>query len=235
MKYRVEDKYIVNDAYIELLKLRLGEIMDLDEHSKNGSYLIRSLYFDDMKDSMLYEVEDGTDYRYKLRLRTYNRDESFINYEKKSKRNGFTHKESVRLDRETAEKMIEADDVFSAATVDIQISTDTHELIKQHVAEAGVRLLHPVTIVEYERMAYISPAGNVRITIDKNIGGCSEVKSFFDENIDTCPVLPAGSHILEIKYDEVLPAYIKDMINIGRLSRTSYSKYYMARRLPQIC
>lgn len=84
-------------------------------------------------------------------------------------------------------------------------------------------------IVEYERTAFVEPVGNVRVTFDKNIGGTTEIKTFFDEYIPAVPALPAGVHILEVKYDEFLPDYIKEILEIGSLRRTSFSKYYYTR------
>ena len=71
--------------------------------------------------------------------------------------------------------------------------------------------------------------GNVRITFDRNISGCDKVTNFFEEKIQLVLLLPAGWHVLEVKYDEFLPDYIKDVLEIGILQRTAFSKYYYAR------
>ena len=90
-------------------------------------------------------------------------------------------------------------------------------------------LLHPVTIVEYERTAFIEKAGNVRITFDMNIGAGSAVGRFFDDNIMPVPILKTGMHIMEIKYDEMLPDHIKNAIDINNLKKSAFSKYYYSR------
>ena len=97
MYYRVEDKYIVYEDQIAYFRERLKDLMVRDEHSRNGSYLIRSIYFDDKQDSALYEIESGIDDRTKIRIRNYNCDDSFIRLEEKSKKSGFTHKKSVMI------------------------------------------------------------------------------------------------------------------------------------------
>ena len=43
--------------------------------------------------------------------------------------------------------------------------------------------------------------------------------------------MEAGAHILEIKYDELLPDYIRKILDIGSLQRTAFSKYYFARQI----
>ncbi len=107
MYYRVEDKYIVYEDQIAYLRERLKDIMVRDAHSAGGSYLIRSVYFDDMRDSALCEIESGIDDRSKIRIRSYNADDSFIRLEEKSKKSGFTHKESVMISAETVRELID--------------------------------------------------------------------------------------------------------------------------------
>ena len=63
-KYRHELKYQVTDAQIQMLKNRINHLLPLDSHvAKTGSYVIRSLYFDDYYDRCLQENENGTDPR----------------------------------------------------------------------------------------------------------------------------------------------------------------------------
>ena len=59
--------------------------------------------------------------------------------------------------------------------------------------------------------------------------GSKKVKSFLDKNISLVPLLPVGQHVLEVKYDEFLPEYIGEVLELGSLQRTSFSKYYYAR------
>ena len=88
----------------------------------------------------------------------------------------------------------------------------------------------PVQIVEYERIAMVEPNGNVRVTFDRNIGGTNQIGTFFDTVLPCVPALPAGIHILEVKYDEFLPDPIREVLNSISLKRVSFSKYYFTRR-----
>ena len=92
------------------------------------------------------------------------------------------------------------------------------------------RLLRPKVIVEYDRVPYIYPQGNVRITLDENIRSSSRVELFLEDQIPTRPILPAGQHILEVKYDEYLPDFIYRAVQLQGLHRTAFSKYYLCRR-----
>lgn len=87
----------------------------------------------------------------------------------------------------------------------------------------------PKCIVEYERFAFTETMGNVRVTFDRNIAGSAQTDRLFDSDLFTVPVMPQSHHILEIKYDELLPHYILQALDLGNLRRQSFSKYYMTR------
>lgn len=216
MDYRVEDKYLITDVQIEYLKMKLREVMEGDSHTSDGTYLVRSLYFDDRYNSCLMDNENSIDKRYKYRIRTYNNDLSTIHLEKKSVCKGFVHKDSCFFDIGRINKITvpKADDPF---------------LYKCMYKDVMLKGFRPVSIVEYERMAFVEKIGNVRITFDRNIGGCYETDKFGESIIPLAPLLPKGMHIMEVKYDEVLPGYIKKLINTGEFNKTSYSKYYYSR------
>ena len=113
--------------------------------------------------------------------------------------------------------------------------------LKRKVREKTQKLSCPITkeqcemlmrgvIVEYDRVPYIYPQGNVRITLDENIRSSSRVELFLEDQIPTRPILPAGQHILEVKYDEYLPDFIYRAVQLQGLHRTAFSKYYLCRR-----
>lgn len=223
MEYRVEDKYYITDAQIALLMHKLEGFVRKDMNGDNGSYLIRSVYYDDIDDSCLKTNEDGTDKRSKYRIRAYNHDDSYILLEKKSKNKGFTHKDSCKISLDDYSRYV--------TESDYHISESLSFLQKKFCVESQIKMLRPVVIVEYERTAYVETAGNVRITIDRNIGTSRDFAHFFDEQMEVRPIMPCGRHILEVKYDEILPSYIKRILDDGALQRISYSKYYMARTM----
>ena len=56
------------------------------------------------------------------------------------------------------------------------------------------------------------------------------VKGFFYENLPTRQILSADQHLLEVKYDELLPDYLKDALQLGNLQQSTFSKYYLCRK-----
>ena len=59
-KYRHELKFKISDAAAEVLKQKLSLILKKDKNAfyEDGSYLIKSLYFDDRESSSYYEKLD---------------------------------------------------------------------------------------------------------------------------------------------------------------------------------
>ena len=84
-KYRHEIKYVISKQMAEILKQRLLLIMDVDANSSNldNTYLIRSLYFDDINNTAYYEKIDQTHQNWnkvstaKMRLARYNEGRSY--------------------------------------------------------------------------------------------------------------------------------------------------------------
>ena len=112
---RHEIKYSVSLIQAELLKTRLGALLRPDPHAgPDGSYFIRSTYFDDPDFTAYHEKLDGVKERTKYRIRYYNFDESVIFLEKKTKDGDLTGKDSQRLTKAEAEALLWGDRSLSA-------------------------------------------------------------------------------------------------------------------------
>ncbi len=226
MDFRHELKFIVSERELEVIKYRLKPLMRQDAHQKKGAYSVRSLYFDDFYNSCMRENEDGIDNRSKYRIRIYDGDLSVIKLEKKMKYRGMTRKVSESISKESC--------ICYMGGNSPGLSPESTDLQKEFYGKIRMKGMHPVCVVEYERTAFVEPKGNVRITFDKNIRGNEKTEGFLDLKIQAAPLLPKGSHILEVKYDELLPDYICRALEIGTLQRTSFSKYYYARNYKNI-
>lgn len=218
MEYRHELKFLVSDITLEKLKYRLSPFMETDEFHTNEFYTIRSLYFDDLFDSCLNENRAGTDNRFKYRVRFYKGNLDYINLEKKYKLRGMTKKEAEQVTLEQVKSYMQLD-------ADVAKGRLTTELFVASL-KSGMK---PKCIVEYDRYAFVEPAGNVRITFDMNLRGSTDIERFLNDEEFATPVLPVGWHILEIKYDEFLPSYILELVDINSLQRQSFSKYALVR------
>ena len=90
--------------------------------------------------------------------------------------------------------------------------------------------MRPKVIVEYVRYPFIERNGNVRITFDEAISSSNEIGSFLDRNITVRPIMEKGQGIMEVKWDEFLPDYIKETMQLDSLNWNSFSKYYQCRK-----
>lgn len=192
-----------------------------DVHQKGSCYEIRSLYFDDILDRCMDENEAGIDQRDKYRIRIYDPDAQVIHLEIKEKNCGLTKKRACDLSRHECERII-------AGT--LPMAADHRSVLNQLQLQMRCVLMRPKVIIAYERTAFVHPVGNVRITFDRNIAASAVCHQFFDPRIDSLvPVLPAGLHVLEVKYDELLPDFIAQQLEIHTLRQTAFSKYYLGR------
>ena len=220
--YRYEKKYVITNIQKEILKNTLSAALYLDSNIKNpdGRYFIRSLYFDDYKKTSYYQVLDGVSKREKYRIRYYNLDPSYITLEKKSKENNLGKKDKDILTKELVMKFIENEEIESNRPVVTELQS-----------KMKTEFYKPVIIIDYERMAFTYPVNDVRITLDYNISCSYEISKFFEKNINSIPLLEKNTAILEVKYNDFLPDIVKNLINMGNLELTSFSKYSTGREM----
>ncbi len=223
VKFRHEFKYLISSAELEIIKTRVKNLLEPDSHTGDrGSYSIRSLYFDDYYNRCFYENENGTDPREKFRIRIYNHSTDRIMLECKRKEHGMTNKSSCALTVEQTRLLM------SGKTVpDIE---NQPPLLRKLTLRMLTRRLHPVVIVEYERIPYVYKNGNVRVTLDTNISSSDSVGQFLDETITKRPIMPVGQQLLEVKFDEYLPDFIHKNLQLNNLRQTAFSKYYLCRK-----
>lgn len=219
LEYRNEYKYICSVADLKIIEHRLRPIMKYDSHQKGNSYRIRSLYFDDYYETAYTENEIGIDNRKKFRIRVYDNPKEMIRLEVKYKNRGKTHKDSCQISQELCEK------ILSGKRIDFD--KNAPKPLKLLYIEMSMYNMKPRIIIEYERTAFTYPLGNVRVTLDRNISYSKDIKDFLEDRINLIPIQDKGQHVLEVKYDEFIPDYIAQVLELGNLERTAFSKFYL--------
>lgn len=220
--FRHELKFLISSQQVAALEARLLAVMQKDPHLKGDAYNIRSMYFDDLDHSCFYENENGTDPREKFRIRIYDGKDSFIRLELKMKSKGMTKKLQCRMTREQVDTVLRGE---SLADFD-----HLPALLKKFELQRMCRLLRPDVIVDYDRVPYIYALGNVRITIDSNVASSTQFDAFFGSHLMKRPVFQQDMVLLEVKYDELLPDYIKNLIWEFTAQRTTFSKFYYCKK-----
>lgn len=224
MRFRHEYKYLCTEGQMEILRVRLNNIMKKDIHaeSSGGRYRVKSLYFDDMDNSCFWENENGTDMRVKYRIRIYNDRRDYIALECKRKERGLTWKESCRLNEEQFAFLVHE-------TGDVQIE-QLPKLARKFLLLKKEYQLSPKVIVSYERTPYVYPAGNVRVTFDRDISSSRNFEFFLQNDPVRRLILPAGQQLLEVKYDEYLPDFLYHILSLPDMQCITFSKYYLCRK-----
>lgn len=221
MNARHEYKHSLNYMDYQILRGRLEHLLARDENvDARGEYRVRSLYFDSPRDKALREKIDGVDRREKFRIRRYNDDVNYLRLEKKSKAQGLSYKQSVSLEKAQVADLLAGETDWMVA--------DGRDLVMELYAKMKGEQLRPRTIVDYIREPFVYPAGNVRITLDREIRTGLKSTDFFSENLTT---IPAGDHfvILEVKYDAFIPDFIAKIIQIQNRRAAACSKYALCR------
>ena len=221
-KFRNELKYLCSEADLQIIQSRIACLCTHDSHTAaDGTYHIRSVYFDDPQNRCYYENENGVDPREKFRIRIYNASDRRITLECKRKEHSMTHKDSCPLTREQCMAFLNGG---------VPEDNSKNPLLTRFIALCRDTGMQPKVIVAYDRTPYVYGPGHVRITFDRNIGSTTDISRFFDPNIPLRPILPTGKHILEVKYDELLPNFLYASMSLGCLRQTAFSKYYLCRK-----
>ncbi len=220
MKLRHEYKHPVNTFDLLQLQRRLPLILERDQHcGEDGSYIVKSLYFDNVWDKAYHEKLDGVNYREKFRIRYYNDDTSLIRLEKKSKINGLCKKETAVITKALCEELLAGN---SKGLLD-----SNQPLLQELYAKWQYQCLRPKSIVVYRRESFVFGPGNVRVTLDSNIRGSNQVWNFLKS--DCCLMPKQTFSVLEVKWDEYLPAVVKNAVCLSSRYATAFSKYTATR------
>jgi len=223
MIYRVEDKYCCSPAELFLLHDRIGAVLQPDHNeSSEAGYSIVSLYFDDLADSCYQDTLDGYEIRDKYRIRIYNHSFENIRLEVKQKKDSRIRKKSKRIDLEQMYRLIQGECIEDGMSAE-----DPAALFNLAIRTRGLR---PKVIVAYERKAYVFEPGNTRITFDRNIRASDRIEQFGREDTAYDPLREQDA-VLEIKYDEFIPDFLLQMLELGNMRQTAYSKYQLCREL----
>jgi hypothetical protein len=220
MGARHEYKHNINYSDYLMLRSRLKALIHTDSNAgADGSYRIRSLYFDSPGDKALKDKLGGVDKREKFRLRRYI-GHDLIKLEKKSKQKGLCYKQSVSLSADETSAVLSGDYAF--------MNDPDRELLYEFYSKIRSQNLKPKTIVEYTREAFVYSAGNVRVTFDYGLHTGVFCRDFL---CDTAPLVPAGDSaiLMEIKYDQFIPDFLINATGLNARSASANSKYALCR------
>ncbi|HEU0119069.1 MAG TPA: polyphosphate polymerase domain-containing protein [Bryobacteraceae bacterium] len=224
---RSEYKYRIRAAELPALRNWLLRYCTPDENSRSGEwYAIRSLYLDNAEFRMFQDAKQKAAYRLKLRARAYGEAQGSIKLEVKRRVRDLIVKTSATAQQSQWRE---------ASPLGLP---GFHALSKPSMAEflqlAESMHATPKMLVYYERQAFSSFVDDyVRVTFDRNVA-CQPMNSW-DLTGDPRHWLsvdaPTGfgesesTYILEVKFLDAPPAWLRDMVLYFGLQRRGGSKY----------
>lgn len=216
MAERHEEKYLIDYRQYAMLKANAMKVLTPDSHGKQGSYVITSLYYDDLMDTALLEKQDGLARHTKFRLRTYDGREDLIKLERKVKEGILTQKQTATVTKEQLPLLGVQTDGFAGQAFD---------LATQMVA-GGLR---PSITVRYKRDAFFYEGTDLRLTFDTDLEVLPATQqALFDASTAGIPVLDKNTVIMEIKYGKYVPDFIR-LLTAVPSRQLSVSKYALCR------
>lgn len=229
---RTEAKYRVRAEELPAMRHWLLRYCVPDENSRGGDwYAIRSLYLDNRANRLYQDAQQKLAYRLKLRARAYGDAAGSVKLEVKRRVRDQIVKTSATL---RAEQWA---DVTGTGLRGI------HELGKASTGEflqlAESLRAEPKMLVYYERQAFSSVVDEyVRVTFDRSVL-CQPVREWELQGDSRAWLAVDGAsgfgerestYILEVKYMDSPPAWLRDMVLTFGLQRRGGSKYVKAMR-----
>jgi len=210
--HRREYKYLVDEDTVELVRRYIDGICTVDPHAERtgGRYLTDTLYLDTPQlHSYWSTVEDAGD-RYKLRIRTY-----------PSLGVGPVF---LEVKRRVSESVLKTRGMFrgpwdqllthtTPALVDA-IEPKQRRAIDNFLCFYHRSAMSASTLVRYEREPYFSQIDEyARVTFDRNVSSQRGLSR------------TASSVLLELKFTNLVPGWMRGMVHTLGLQRLAFCKY----------
>jgi hypothetical protein len=228
---RFELKYLVTERRADQVRDFARNYLAPDPYARTTSqglpvYAIYSVYLDSPRLDLLNATVDGHKNRFKLRVRYY--DENLNNpvyFEIKRRVNGAILKERAKVRREAAHRLLTGgvphrDDLQNSHAPDQYASLRRFCDLAQKLNAA------PRVIVAYDREAWLTPDGNsARLTFDRNVTGGPYNQAFTVQQGTDWVTPDVGGVVLELKFTDRYPNWMRDMVRLFGLERCSMAKY----------
>lgn len=197
--------------------------MEQDRYGIEGKYHVRSQYYDSYHNRDLFDNLDGMMEKRKIRVRTYSLSDTIVKLEYKCKSGSDGIKYSIPITREQALLLEQKQYGF--------LVEREEELAKRLYSKMILNAYQPVTIIDYHREAYRYPVNDIRVTFDTDLRGTDNPYGLFQDDLFSKPLLAEDCGVLEIKYNDFLPYFIKEIWSELDQMVDAMSKYSRARMI----
>jgi len=234
MPLRYEYKYFVPNSKMDMLRSMISHFVKYDkfsEKSEEKHYTVRSIYFDTPEYNCFFEKVEGIKHRKKFRLRGYNLPDeknSKVFFEIKRKYEDPIMKNRAPLEFDSALELFNGGS-YNEYEFDKAKYPLAEDSLKRFFYHYHADRLRPVICIMYEREAFLGLHDEgIRVTFDKNLR--SVAFPALDELYSEERVRRSlkDKFILEVKFNDHYPAWMKPIIGALGLKRQSASKYVIS-------
>ncbi|HUS93064.1 MAG TPA: polyphosphate polymerase domain-containing protein [Phycisphaerae bacterium] len=227
---RYEFKYIVPEAMVRPLRDFARSYLVPDEHAdpaNNWEYEVHSLYLDSPALSLCQATMRGHKNRFKLRIRFYDDDPAGpVFFEIKRRESDVILKQRAKVRRTAVRDLLAGHWPERSYLANGGNEANDYGALQQfcflrdHINAQGQ------AFVSYTREAYVTANDNsVRMTFDRQING-RRFAGAFGLTDGTAPVYPkVDGTVLELKFTNRFPNWMREMCRVFDLERTSMAKY----------
>jgi hypothetical protein len=233
---RFEAKYLIDYELAQTMRELCQSFLDPDPYSAQRPdlrYPIQSAYLDTNDRKLLNSAVNRSADRFKLRVRTYCSMTTSLDglpafFEIKRKRSGIVHKTRAMV------PTAEVDPIYRNQVCVPHSARIAESLTRTNLEEfAHIRArigAEPVVAVYYTREAYESSGiDRVRISFDRDLHFGIMDPSGKRQPVSWCPV-PVRGVILEIKFTNTFPFWVRDIVGQSNLIRRGVCKYVLCER-----
>ena len=230
---RYELKYIISEATAhEVRSFARNHLMPdpFARPERNYSYNIYSVYLDSPGLDLMNQTLEGLKNRFKLRVRFYdNNPDHLVFFEVKRRENDAIIKVRAKVRRDRAHNLMYAHNAWPDRTDLTNPADDRSWNALRKFCELRDKMnARPRALVAYNREAWCAPEDDsVRVTFDRELEAApyDPEKTFKLERTDEWLKPQMRGVVLELKFTDRFPNWMRQMVQTFSLYRTSMAKY----------
>src|SRR5688500_14680822 len=223
---RYEYKYLIDEPRARTVRDFVRSYLKRDAHnipSMGHAYPIYSLYLDDPGLALYRATVQAQKNRFKLRVRYYNHEPaSPLFFEIKRRVGDVILKQRAVVRRDAFARLLRGECPIQAACYQAE-DAESFDVLREFCRLRNMMHATPQIIVYFEREAWISPTDdNMRVTFDRAAAVANYERTLEPRRLNDARVRQV---ILELKFDDRFPTWMRDLVECCDLHRASMGKY----------
>jgi hypothetical protein len=227
---RFELKYVIHPNLVRPLREFASSYLEPDEHAdpkENWEYPVHSLYLDSPTLALARATIQGHKNRFKLRIRFYDfKGDSPVFFEIKRRVSDVILKQRANVKRSAVAPLLAGQQPCPGHMTKATADETEYGALQEFCSLRDMLHADGQAFVSYKREAYVTPNDNsVRMTFDREISG-TPYRRTIDLGQTHGTVYPkVDGVVLELKFTDRFPNWLRQMVEVFDLERTSMAKY----------